>query len=227
MQNGILLRNKSYHLPLNDFIDKPLRLFDIHLNSFICIIINYFMYLLPFMHHNIKRNIATLIFFILMVTIRGQVFEQYKQSSFYFFSSTQKLKGDITANTYIKRGDSLLIISNLDKSNFLNLLEKRPVIFDSLFYKLPITSPKNAKTDKFNKILKQTIYKIHADISFPILKEDNGDKIIWYIYNSDHLTGKPACDLSILFNVKNPTDDKTTINNLEFITIINGHCHTQ
>jgi hypothetical protein len=167
-----------------------------------------------------QKIIYILMFFLMSAYLSGQTFKQYKETSFHYLTTDKKLRGDITPNTYLKKGDTVLIISNLDKQRYLELFEIMPSLFDTIFKALPIKGFKNPKTDKFNPVLKKTRYKVHADICFPIIMSDGLKDVIWNISNTDHITGRNTHDMSIIFKIKNKTEDVTRIDNLEYIKIV-------
>lgn len=164
----------------------------------------------------------------------GQVFKQYGATAFHYLASDKKLHGTIaphihigryTANGYIKKGDSLLIVSALDLDRFLAFFENTPSAFDSLFKKLPWIENKQANTDKFDKVLKQTTYKIHSDIgSIPVFINVKNNEVIWNLTNTCYLSASNSCYLNILFKLKNSSEIKIDSNNLEYIKVSADHC---
>lgn len=181
-----------------------------------------------------KKIFYITILFLLPTLFIGQTFTQYKQTQFHYLSSDKRLHGRnasnepisrYTANGYIKKGDTILILSMLDFDRFLVLFEKTPTVFDSLFIKLQRIEYKNSNTDKFDKILKQTKYKVHSDIgSLPVFYSGKDETTIWNITNTYYLSGKNSCYLNIIFNVKNKTQSSMDVNNLELTKIVNDHC---
>ena len=154
----------------------------------------------------------------------GQTFKQHKQTGFYFVSADKKLSGSNKTNAYIKKADTILIINKADLTNFLTLFEKSPLSFNSLFQNLPWIGNKNAASDKFDKVLRQTNYKTHADISAITVSEKDGE-IIWDIVNSDYVNANPSCYSSIIFRLKSKTvADKTKMDNLDYIKVVSRHC---
>lgn len=105
-----------------------------------------------------------LILFSFSRQVLGQIFKQYKKTEFYFVSANKKLKGRITSNAYIQKGDTILILPNKDLNSFLTLFEKTPSTFDSLFKNLPWIGNKGSSSDKFDKVLGLTKYKVHSEI---------------------------------------------------------------
>ena len=181
-----------------------------------------------------KKIFYITILFLLQTLVIGQAFKQYKQTQFHYLSSDKKLHGRnasnqpisrYTANGYIKRGDTILILSMLNFDRFLVLFEKTPTIFDSLFTKLHRIEYKNSNTDKFDKILKQTKYKVHSDIgSVPVFYFEKDGAVTWDITNTYYLSGINSCYLNIIFNVKSKTESTMDVNNLELRKIVTDHC---
>ena len=171
-----------------------------------------------------KLILFIFILFLLPRQFYSQTFKQYKQTPFQFISTDKKLDGRPTPNAYIKKGDTVLIISKADLNIFLALFEKSPSCFTDLFKKLPWVSNKHINSDRLDKILRQTSYKIHADVSTNPMRNEN-DKVILDLINTDYVTASSPCYLNIFIKLKDKTqNDITNINNLDQIDVVNNYC---